>query len=111
MDYCDWSSDVCSSDLNPGVLAFLYYVTANRKPEIADRFMEAIEDPSGLSLSNPLYQFRAYLTTFTAKKREPDHTIALAFKALNAVAAGKPIKLLKWKNQGAQAEPFPELKL
>lgn len=97
---------------NPGIFAFLYYVTANRKPELADQFMTAIEDPTGLSVSHPFFQFRAYLTTQSpTKKREPDHTIALAFKVLNAVAAGRPIRHLKYQDQGAHAEAFPELKI
>jgi hypothetical protein len=94
---------------NPSVLAFIFYVTANRNQDLAVRFMEAMEDPSKLAMVNPLFQFRAYLTTPTTKARDPVQTIALAFKALSAEKAGRLIKLLKWASQGNNAEAFPEL--
>lgn len=94
---------------NPSVLAFIYYAASNRNREMAEQFMEALEDPSSLAMIHPFFQFRAYLTTPTAKSRDPVQTIALAFKAMNAQAQGRPIKLLKWASQGHNAEEFPAL--
>lgn len=96
---------------SPALLAFIYYVASNRSSEVANRFMEAMEDPSGLAMVHPFFQFRAYLTTQSSKKRDPVQIIALAFKALNAEAKGRPIKALKWISQGVTAEKFPELDL
>jgi hypothetical protein len=96
---------------NPSLLAFIFYVASNRNPDLAERFMEAMEDPSKLAMVNPLFQFRAYLTTPTTKARDPVQTIALAFKALSAEHQGKLVKMLKWGSQGVNAEPFPTLEI
>ena len=94
---------------NPSLLSFLYYIAANRNERIAEAFMAALEDPGGLGVSHPFYQFRAWLTMDHTKSRQPEHVIALAFKAMNAVGAGKPVRGLKWVSQGKTAEAFPTL--
>ena len=96
---------------NPSILAFLYYVTANADADLADRFVDTLQNPVSVNESHPFFQFRAFLLNVNAKKREPDHVIALAFKALNAVSSGRKIAALKWVNQGKMAEKFPRLEI
>lgn len=97
---------------NPAVLACIYYNAANRNDVIAEMFVASIENPASLNVTHPFYQFRVHLGAYTgARTRDPVRTFALAIKSLNAVAANKPVRVLKWKDQGANAEPFPQLKI
>lgn len=94
---------------NPSILGFLYFAASNRNLTIAEQFMLKLEDPADVGINHPFYQFRAWLTTNPLKRKEPEHVIALAFKALNAAAANRTIALLKWTSQGNNAERYPQL--
>ncbi len=96
---------------NPSVLAFIYYVANNRNSDLAEKFMGAMEDPSGLAVTHPFFQFRSYLTTYSAKVKVAENTIALAFKAMNAVAKKRPVQRLRWASQGKTTEAFPKLEI
>ncbi len=92
-------------------LAFIYYVIANRDEDLAERFLETLIDPSHVSVNDPIFRFRAYLTEFTEKTKDPVYTIALAFKALNAVKSKKRVDRLQWRRQGPKREMFPKLEI
>jgi len=96
---------------NHGLLAFVYYVVANREPELADRMMNTLEDPAGVSTTDPFFKLRSYFTLDHHKKKDPVAVIALCFKALNAAHRDEKIGALTWKNQGSRREEFPLLML
>lgn len=96
------------SMVNPAVIAFLYYILFDKNEELAERLVSTLEDPAGVTVSDPFFRFRSYLTNST-KQRIPLVTIALAFKAINAASRGEKIQTLSWKNQGNKPEAFPKL--
>ncbi len=96
---------------NPSITGFIYYLLANRNPEIAERFIETLREPGRASVEDPFFRLRAYFTADHRKRKEPVMTIALAIKASNAAAKGQSIKVLSWKNQGQNPEAFPKLEV
>lgn len=96
---------------NTNILGFIYYVVTNRNPELAERFVITLENPARVSVNDPLFKFRAYLTQHTDRPKDSAYTIALAFKALNAAKTGRKIERLLWNRQGSRRETFPELKV
>ncbi len=94
---------------NAGIIAFFYYVLANRSPELADRMIASLSDPSALPIDHPFFRLRVYFTTEHHKRKEPEITIAYMVKAANAVYEDKLISNLSWRRQGASPEPFPSL--
>lgn len=95
--------------VNPAIIAFLYYVLTNKNEELAERFVVTLEDPAGISVSDPFFRFRSYLTASRQKQRIPVVTIALAIKAINAAHTGEKLSTLTWRNQGNKPEKFPAL--
>lgn len=95
---------------NTSIMAFFYYVMANRNPDLADRLMETLENPAGVAMSDPYFRLRVYLLDHS-KHKDPLVTIALMIKASNAAHSGDKIKALSWRNQGNAPEPFPVLKV
>jgi hypothetical protein len=97
--------------LTPALAGFLYYVMASRDMDLAERFVDTLESPAGVSVSDPFYQFRIWLSNSLDRKdrREPLVVIALAFKAWNAAREGREVAHLFWRNQGPSAEAFPSL--
>lgn len=93
---------------NPGMVAFFYFILSNRNPDLAERFMHTMENPSGVGINDPFFRLRAY---FMADKSRKDSviTIALMVKAANAAHEERELKLLTWRNQGSNPEPFPTL--
>lgn len=96
---------------SPGLFAFLYYIIANRSIEIADRLIDTLADPSGVSVNDPFFRLRSYLSTNSKGRRDPVMVMALTIKAANLVAKGEKCKVLNWRNQGENAESFPSLNL
>lgn len=96
---------------NPGIVAFAYYVALDRNGLLADKMVDTLIDPAGVSINNPFFRLRSYFTGDHHKRKEAIMSIALIFKALNAARAGKKISALSWKNQGRNAEDFPRLEI
>lgn len=94
---------------NPAVFAFAYYVMSNQNEAIADRMMETLADPAGVPIDDPFYALRVWLLSDNRKRREALDCIAIIFKAANAAAKGKRVKVLSWKQTGQSAESFPAL--
>lgn len=93
---------------NPGLLAFFYFVLTNRNPDLAERMMHTLENPSGSGINDPFFRLRAYFMSDKARK-DAIVSIALMVKAANAANDGREVKALSWRNQGSFAEPFPTL--
>jgi hypothetical protein len=94
---------------NVGLLSFAFYVMSNRRPEIAEQMLDIMENPTKIAMDDPFFRLRAFFIEDRGRRKEPHMVIALIFKAANAAAAGRRIKMLKWSNQGATAEQFPTL--
>lgn len=101
----------CRLITQPSLLAFLYYIFANRDPELAERFIDTLESPAGVSINDPFFKFRARMleAVESERRRDPIVVFALAFKAWKAAAKGKTIETLSWRKQGRGAESFPTL--
>jgi len=96
---------------NPAVLGFFYYILANRNPELAERMVFTLENPAGISINDPFFRLRLYFTSDYIKRRDPVVTIALLIKAANAAYFGREMKMLMWRSQGNNPEPFPKLEV
>jgi hypothetical protein len=96
---------------NVPIIAFFYYVLANRNPELAERMIDSMENPAGVATSDPFFKLRDYFLGDPDKTKDPLVTIALCIKAANAVAGRKKIEKLYWRNQGKNPEAFPELRV
>lgn len=93
---------------NPGLFTFFYYVLSNRNPDLAERMMHTMENPSGVGIDDPFFRLRAYFLNQHSRK-DALISIALMIKAANSAHKGKDVKVLNWRNQGSFAEPFPTL--
>ncbi len=90
-----------------GIIAFFYFILTNRNPDLAERMLHTLENPAGVSVNDPFFRLRAYLTQ--NQHKDPLVTIALMIKSANASHEGREMRLLNWRNQGNNAEPFPKL--
>ncbi len=97
--------------VSPATIGFFYYILANRSPEIAERMVFTLENPAGISMNDPFFRLRMYLSGERAKRRDSLVTIALMFKAANAASQGREVRALVWRNQGANPEEFPKLEI
>lgn len=96
---------------NPGLIGFLFYLVTNRDEALAERMMETLIDPAGVSVNDPFYRLRHYFISDHHKKKEALMSIAVAVKAINAASAGKKVQVLNWRHQGKSPESFPVLEL
>jgi hypothetical protein len=97
---------------NPSLMGFIYYIASNQNPELAEQMMASLDDPGRLPQQHPFYLLRSYYTAFTGRlQKDPLVSIALTFKALNAVHRGQTLKTLKWQSQGSKPESFPALSI
>lgn len=96
---------------NPSLVGFFYYVLANRNPELAERMAFTLENPAGISITDPFFRMRMYFASDRPHRKDPIVTIALMVKAANAAYQGRDIKGLTWQGQGDRPEPFPKLEV
>lgn len=96
---------------NPSLIGFFYYVLTNRSPELAERMVFTLENPAGVSITDPFFRLRMYFSSDHLKRKDPVVTIALMVKAANAAYMNREIKALNWRNQGANPEEFPKLEV
>ena len=93
---------------NPGLTAFFFYVLTNRNPDLAERMMHTLENPSGIGINDPFFRLRVYFVSDKSRK-DALVTIALMIKAANAAFEEREVRALSWRNQGQNPEPFPTL--
>lgn len=93
------------------LVAFFYYVLNNRNPELAERMLFTLENPSGVSVNDPFFRLRQYLLFNGGKRRDALTTIAVMIKATNAAYENRDVKMLSWRKEGSLAEPFPKLEV
>lgn len=95
--------------VNPGLLAFLYYIIDNHDHEVAERFIKTLVDPAGFGMTDPFYRLRATFLSRTYDRKNTLLTIALTIKAANAAHQGQKLQSLQWRQGGKSPEPFPAL--
>ena len=91
------------------VLAGAHYLFAKKDESLADIFVHQLISGSGISAGQPVYVLRErLLQNSMAKARlSPDYIFAITIKAWNATRAGKPVRALKFCEDGVSAEAFP----
>lgn len=99
------------SIIHPGLIGAFYYILANRDQDFAEHFIACLENPSGLSVNNAVFKFRAFMLSDRDHRKDPVFVWALMIKAANAAFANKHISTLSWRNTGQKAEKFPELEV
>lgn len=92
---------------SPGMLAFFYFVLTNRNSDLAERLLFTLENPAGVSVNDPFFRLRAYLTQ--SDRKQPLVTIVYMIKAANAAHEGREMRVINWRNTGSNAEAFPKL--
>jgi len=97
----------CRGLTSAGMIAFFYFILTNRNPDLAERMIHTLENPAGVGVNDPFFRLRAYLTN--TQHKDPLQTIACMIKAANAAHEGREMRILKWHNQGSNAETFPKL--
>jgi hypothetical protein len=95
----------------PSITGFFFYILSNRSPELAERMVFTLENPAGISINDPFFRLRMYLTSESSRRKDPVMTIALMVKAANAAFFAQEVRTLKWQNQGIKPEPFPKLEV
>lgn len=80
--------------VNPGLVAFAYYIALDRNGVLAERMINTLVDPAGVSINDPFFRLRSYFTSDHHRRKEAVMTIALMIKALNAARHNKKIAAL-----------------
>lgn len=96
---------------NTSIMAFLYYIVANRNEDLAERMMKTLTDPAGVSVNDPFFKLRLYFVSDHHKRKDPVVSIAIAIKAINAAAIDRKVGTLNWRHQGNSPEAFPVLEI
>jgi hypothetical protein len=93
------------------MMSFLHYVFARKDPDMADWFMEALETGSNLDRDEPVHLLRERLTDNRANRRKMSEKemFALTILAWNYTRKGKRVKILRWRTEGLNPQPFPEI--
>jgi hypothetical protein len=94
----------------PGVQGFVHsYASEKYDREMADSFMQDLNDGADLEKTNPIYVLRKRLIDTPEKKRPPaTYALAWTIKAWNCWINGEKIQVIRWQSMGeAGAEDFP----
>lgn len=85
------------------------YASERYDRDMADLFMNDLNDGANLDKTSPIYVLRKRLVDPSNEARpEPTHALAWTIKAWNAWVAGDKIQVLKWVSSAEKgAEPFP----
>ncbi len=97
--------------VTPSLMGFIYYITASKNSDLADRMMNTLENPAAVAASDPFFTLRTYLMGVRGTRKDAVSVIAICFKAINAAHQGKRPSVLRWKSQGKSAEAFPKLEI
>jgi hypothetical protein len=96
---------------NPALVGFFYYILTNRNEQLAECMMETLENPAGVSVTDPFFKLRVYFLEDSHKRKDALYTIALMIKASNASYRGQKVQVLMWRSQGEHPEVFPLLEV
>ncbi len=92
-----------------GVQGFVHaYASERYDREMADSFMQDLNDGARLEKASPIYALRGRLVDYPERKPEQIHVLALSIKAWNAWINGEKMQKLAWVTGGLRPEPFPK---
>ncbi len=99
---------VVQNKCNASVQGFVHaYASESYDREMADSFMQDLNDGARLEKTSPIYALRSRLVDNADRKPEQIHVMALSIKAWNAWINGEKIQTLRWTTGGARPEEFP----
>lgn len=89
--------------------AFVYYVAGTIDAHRRDRFFNQLQTGAGLEEGSSINLLRERLIADkNAKAKLPSvQKLALYIKAWNAFYEGRPLRYLRWRQEGDSKEPFP----
>lgn len=93
------------------VAGFCWFIFAEQNPTVTERFFADLASGQNLSNDNPVYHLRERLINNASSRGKFDtpYLVALFFKAWNAYKIDRPLKVLRWRYDGANAENFPSI--
>jgi len=99
-------------DCVASVQGFVHAYAAERYDrEMADTFMQDLNDGASLGKTDPIYLLRKRLVEDHRATLESSHVLALTIKAWNAWLAGEKIANLRWVTGGQAPEDFPRFSI
>lgn len=103
---------VVQNKCNAGVQGFVHAFGSEKYDrEMADSFMQDLNDGARLEKTSPIYALRARLVDYAERKPEQVHVLALSIKAWNAWINGEKMQIVKWTTGGARPEDFPKFSI
>lgn len=93
----------------PGVQGFVHsYAAEKYDREMADTFMQDLNDGAGLAQTSPIFVLRRRLVDDIGKNRlDPTYVLAITIKAWNAWINGDKLQTITWRSGGTKPEDFP----
>jgi hypothetical protein len=103
---------VVRSRCTPGIQGFVHaYASYRYDREMADEFMQELNDGAALNRSSPILLLRQRLVDTPSKMRmDPIMVLALTIKAWNAWISKGTLGALRWIPEGEKQEAFPVFK-
>jgi hypothetical protein len=102
------SLKVVQNKCSAGVQGFVHAYAAERYDrEMADSFMQDLNDGARLEKTSPIYALRSRLVDYSDRKPDAGHILALTIKAWNAWMNGEKMLAVKWRTGGDRPEEFP----
>lgn len=90
----------------PSPFSAVHYLTARAHGvKFAQEFFDKLFTGVGLAKNDPVYNLREQIHRPGPRRLSPVHKLALTIKAVNATAANRPLRFLKW----SEAEDFPQI--
>ena len=99
-------------DVAPSVILALHYFFQGADKPRADEFIARVGDGVMLGPDSPILKLREVLLEDRANKKRrlsDAEKAALIIKAWNAFYEDRPVRILKWANQGDRREAFPAI--
>lgn len=92
----------------PSVQGFVHaYTTEKYDRDMADLFMQMLNDGIDLTATNPIHALRRRLVDEESSRGVPIHVLAWTIKAWNFWIDGRPLEKVLWRTGGANPEDFP----
>jgi len=95
--------------LIPSIMDACFYLFSQKDTNLALQFVEKVITGSNLTDGCPWLALRERLlkNSLSKSKLPKEHVFALCIKAWNAARFNKPVKCLRWRDEGERSESFP----
>ena len=95
--------------ISKSLLAACHYLFSKKDKDQADSFVSSLISGQGLTEAMPLYLLRERLmrNALSKSKLSTEYIMALVIKAWNHERSGKPLKCLRFREEGEKIEDFP----